>query len=591
MRKHPSPSARAGFFASLALAAALAGPQSAPPGRNDAEVVARETAPSFQVRTNLVLVPVVVRNAQGQPVPNLSREDFTLFDNGKPQPITRFLVETSGARTPPERAPAQAAATPAEAPERYIAYAFDDFNLSLEDIERARQAIERQLPSDLGGPDRAAVFAISGHPVLEFTGDGQKLKAALAEVRPHPAPGAGSGSCPDLTYYEADLIANRRDESALDTATLETVVCANLDVRDPKLALPSLQLGQRMALAEAQRRVTVGENATRAALAAFRAVVRRMAASPGQRIVVLVSPGFLTLNARQPLADIIDSAVRANVIVHALDPRGLFLTEPHTQADNRGMTADPKLLAPLGRTYVDLSRMGKTSMLRNADLSNGETLASLSDGTGGTFFHNSNDLEAGFKHAAEAPAYRYVLGFTPRSLETDGSFHALKVTLKNGRGATIQARRGYFAPDKAVDPAEIARREIEDALFSRDPIRGIPVEVATRFFKPSHDSARLSVVARIDVKALPYRKEGLRNRDDLTAVAAVFDHDGNYLDGKQQILEMRLSDQTLASEQGPPVVIRFDFQMPPGAYLIRVVVQDREGERMAAENSVVEIPW
>ena len=588
-----SPSTPAGFFAFLALAAGLAGPQSAPQEGNGAEVVARETEPTFQVRTNLVLVPVVVRDTHGQPIANLKREDFELFDKGKPQTITKFLVETSGSQAAPAAA-GQPPGRPVAAPERYIAYVFDDFNLSLEDIERARQALERQMANSVGSVDRAAVFTTSGHTILEFTSDGQKVKDALAEVRPRPAPGTGGRSCPDLSYYEADQIFNRRNEAALDTATLETVNCAHLEVSG-LTAIRTMQFAQRMAENEAQRTVVAGENATRADLGALMAVVRRMAAAPGQRVIVLVSPGFLTLNAHQLEGEIIDSAVRENVIIQALDARGLFLTDPNSQADDRSQLADPKLLLLLADSQhpkaIDVSGMGKANLLRDTVLANGDTLVSLSDGTGGAFFHNSNDLDTGFKRAAEAPGYRYILGFTPQSLDRDGSFHALKVTLRNLKGASVQARRGYFAPNGAVNAAEAAKREIEDALFSRDQIRGIPVEVSTRFFKPSYDSARLSVVARINVKELPYRKEGERHRNDLTVVAAVFDRDGNYVAGKQQVVEMRLRDQTLASEQGPPVAVKSDFQIAPGTYVVRVVVRDEEGQKVAAENSVVEIPW
>ena len=68
----------------------------------------------------------------------------------------------------------------------------------------------------------------------------------------------------------------------------------------------------------------------------------------------------------------------------------------------------------------------------------------LADGTGGTFFHNSNDLEGGFKKLTEAPEYLYLLEFSPKDVKQDGSYHALKVKV-NQDGLKLQARRGYFA--------------------------------------------------------------------------------------------------------------------------------------------------
>jgi hypothetical protein len=49
------------------------------------------------VTSNLVVVRVVVRDAQNKPVENLKQEDFKLFDRGKQQSITQFAVETTAA--------------------------------------------------------------------------------------------------------------------------------------------------------------------------------------------------------------------------------------------------------------------------------------------------------------------------------------------------------------------------------------------------------------------------------------------------------------------------------------------------------------
>ena len=77
-------------------------------------------------------------------------------------------------------------------------------------------------------------------------------------------------------------------------------------------------------------------------------------------------------------------------------------------------------------------------------------LAELADATGGTYFHNNNDLQEGFRLTGGAPEFRYVLGFAPPTMKNDGSFHTLKVTVKGIRGVTVTARQGYFAPRRAA---------------------------------------------------------------------------------------------------------------------------------------------
>lgn len=86
------------LFLSLAQAQTVssppstAGPPQAPANPNPPEMNTREeTAASFKAHVNMVMVPVVVRDAHGIAVANLAKTNFLLFDKGKPQEITRFL--------------------------------------------------------------------------------------------------------------------------------------------------------------------------------------------------------------------------------------------------------------------------------------------------------------------------------------------------------------------------------------------------------------------------------------------------------------------------------------------------------------------
>lgn len=47
---------------------------------------------------------------------------------------------------------------------------------------------------------------------------------------------------------------------------------------------------------------------------------------------------------------------------------------------------------------------------------------------------------------AAQPEFLYVLGFATLDLKDDGSFHPLKISLRNPRGFRLQSRRGYYAP-------------------------------------------------------------------------------------------------------------------------------------------------
>jgi hypothetical protein len=77
----------------------------------------------------------------------------------------------------------------------------------------------------------------------------------------------------------------------------------------------------------------------------------------------------------------------------------------------------------------------------------------------------------------------------------------------------------------------------------------------------------------------------------VTVVAAVFDRDGNFIAGKQQVLKLRLRDETLANlEDGPSESLKATFNVSPGAYLVRLVVRSSVQQNMTALSRSVEIP-
>jgi hypothetical protein len=218
-----------------------------------------------------------------------------------------------------------------------------------------------------------------------------------------------------------------------------------------------------------------------------------------------------------------------------------------------------------------------------------DVMAELAYGTGGKFFHNDNGLADGLNQLAAAPEYTDVLGFSPQNLKLDGSYHGLKVALVNSKKLDVQARRGYWAPNHAVDEAEQAKEEIQEAVFSLDEVHDIPVDVTTEFFKSSDASAELTVDAHLDLNGLKFRTAGDRNEDTLTVVTGLFDQNGRYVKGFQRVLGMRLRQQTLEKLLGSGMAVKETFDVALGRYVLRVLVRDSEAQTMAARNATVDI--
>jgi VWFA-related protein len=577
---------------------ALLLPQTVAPSHdeNAPEISSHDTAATFKARVNLVMVPVVVRDRQGHAIGSLRQEDFQLFDKGKPQAISRFSVEKSGGRVIQVNNAAGGDAVGSDGsgaksvalPEHYIAYVFDDLHIELGDSMQVRKAAQRQLAA-LAPSDRAAIFSTSGQVSVDFTDDRDKLQQALAKLLPRPLNVARGTECPDLSYYQADLIQNKNDQQALTAAVSEVMECGAIPQQQASGGRGQSQnqssstsgssssqtMAQSLVTSAAMQVVNIGEHDVLLTLGVLEDIVRRIAAMPGQRTMVLVSPGFITPDplALERITDVLNRATHSNVIISALDARGLYTT------DGDASQASSNAYATRMKQQYD----------RDAALANEDVLEELADGTGGTFFHNNNDLNEGFRRVASAPEYYYLLGFSPQNIKPDGSFHKLKVTVKNSAVAQVQARRGYFVPKHAESETDMAKQQIEDAVFSRDEMHELPVDLHTQFFKTSNVDAKLTVLARVDLQHMHFEKVDGRNRNSLTVVAVLFDRNGNYISGQQKLLQMRLRDETLG-KLSSGITVRTNFDAKPGSYFIRLIVRDGNGQMMAAENGAVEIP-
>jgi VWFA-related protein len=547
--------------------------------KNVPELSAQDTSTTFKVRVNLVEVRVVVRDSQGHAVGNLKQDDFQLFDNGKPQVITRFFVEKAGAQSPvihqepSAEAPGQSGPS-LVLPTRYIAYLFDDIHLQLSDLALVRGAAERNFQTLLA-TDRAAIFTTSGRTQLDFTDDRAKLRETLSQISPSSLAKTGLTGCPNISYYMADLIGNRNDAEALRIATQDAVSCLQLNTGTDAAAQAAAVTGRQAAVNEAQRVLQTGDHETRLSLGTLKDVVRRIAAMPGQRNVLIISPGFYNPDQLQEQSEVVDRALHSYVTISALDVRGLYTPTSLDVGESRSPTP---IIAPQMAQYRQAEATANT-----------DVLSDLSYGTGGTFFHNNNDLEKGLQQLVTLPEYSYLLAFSPQDLKYDGRFHNVKVTVKSPQKLAIQARKGYYAPRKAVGEAEQAKQQIQDEVFSQEELHDLPVEMHTQFFKTGDEAAKLSVLVRLDVRHLHYRKADGRNNGNLTVVSALFDRNGNFVTGTQKVVQMRWKDETLENKLASGITLKNSFDVKPGSYVVRLVVRDDDGQ-LAAQNGAIEIP-
>jgi VWFA-related protein len=154
-------------------------------------------------------------------------------------------------------------------------------------------------------------------------------------------------------------------------------------------------------------------------------LVDHLGAMPGRRDLIIASSGFLGASMEEQKSRIIDRALRAGVVISALDSKGLFI--------------DYGLPDPTRKVENEYKRTEQSGWV----MAMNEPMAALAEATGGVYYHNNNDLTAGFREMG-SPDYTYRISFRPDGVTPDGSYHKLKVKVVHAKGNySLQARPGY----------------------------------------------------------------------------------------------------------------------------------------------------
>jgi VWFA-related protein len=556
-----------------------------------AEITSSDNQSIIRVRVPVVVIRVVVKDAGGNIVSNLKKEDFQIQDNDKPQEISTFAVEHPASRT--VRNLNDSAAVVKEdkttapqpvaiaVPGRYVVLLLDDIHIQL-DAALAVRAQAMDVIQSLHSKDLVAVFSTSGRIQQDFTVDGEALSQTVSRFMPAPITSSSNGTCPQITYFQAQLMVNLKDQDATEKAVNDFWACKYGKIEQNHAT------AIRDATQTARNIVDTGDLELEQAMRRINEIVNRLSDMPGDRTIVFVSPGFASMDLLSKVSPTLDRAIRANVVVNTVDARGLYVADTNLDASSPGPCIAGSMFLTSGRAECGAESGTRFQAAQQSAMN--EVLASLALGTGGTWFHNRNDLNRAIHDALSSPATSYVLFFSPATKSLDGKFHKLKVAVPSSKGLTVQARTGYFAAKAASDPEKQAESDFHDALFAQDEMNEIPVDVHSNFFLKQPNEASLTVLAHIDLKGLHFRKMSDRNYDELTVGVVIFDDHGNFVSGNKRTLTLRLRDESLQRLRNTGVSVKMNFDMKPGTYVVRVVASDSIGASMSARNGSVVIP-
>jgi len=575
---------------------------------DEVRISSRPYSPQLVIRSvsRLVDIAVVVRDSRGNSIGGLSQDDFEVLDNGKKRTLTAFSIQIGAAEVSaknsqpapqPNPAPTEPGKTPTVTtpPSRSAALFFDDISTTAGDLRRAQLAAMRFMKEGRSPTDRIAVFTASGGKVVDFTADAAPVLAAIDAIRAHPrAWAAGGASCPRISAYEAYRIVNN-DAMTLQAKVQEACNCGSLqitcDVSD--LAPGELEnpISNRLSNAGSPYgggNLTEIVNTTKAqasqtwdftrmvsqdVLGKIDSCVSELAQQPGHRMLLISSGGFLSGDLDTDEDAIISHALHAEVVVNSLDAKGLYSEGPLRSLSE---TVEVNEL-PVQTMMEEMRSLG--DRLDSVDAA----MARFAESTGGLLFRNNNDLDLGFHRLGVVPEYTYLLGVAP---EDDGKYHRLKVQLVSKKASFMQARPGYFAPDKN----ETAKRDaLYDEVAASDVPSEVPVEIKLR---PSTVPQQHGIIVTFvwGIKDLPFTKQNDRRLERLSVVATLSHLDGGFVTGREATMALSLRPATYERFSKTGLAGDWTLLVPAaGRYRLRTVIQESVQHKLTAKTDEIDI--
>ena len=515
----------------------------------------RPTA-TFRSSVDLVTVNVVVRDKNGNIVRGLTRDDFTITEDGRPQTVSTFDFEeiaTSAVEAAPVEIPtilgsvgrasaAVAAAPAAPAPSidmhgrRVIALFFDLSSMQPEEVTRSAASAREYIDKRLTPSDMVAIVTLSTtlQVVQEFTSD----RALLLQTIDRLSGVEGMGF----------------EETAAADATDDTATAFSADDAE-------------FALFNTDRR-----------LQAIQALIEAMAPIEQKKSLIYFSGGMTQsgLDNRVAIRTVTDRAVRSNVSIYAADSRGLQALGPAgdaTQASTRGQSAFS------GRAVS--ARFDSMSASQDA-------LTAMAEDTGGRAFFDQNDFKSVFDRVVADTSAYYLLGFSSTNPSKDGRFRRIRVSLKRS-DLKLEYRAGYYAGrDFAHSGKEDREQQLQEQLFSDLSVTDLPVYASSAYFRIKGDRYFVPLWVVVPVSKLPIDKTKANAKATLDLLAVVRDPQQRPIARIRDTINLSVSPTEEVQRKN--VQYQTDLELPPGLFQLKVVVRENETGQLGSFEAIISVP-
>ncbi len=552
---------------------------------------------TFQVEVNYVDVDVVVTDAQGNFVTGLTRDDFEVFENGRPQKIDTFSMVEIPVEKPaefvhegrPVVADTQTNRRPFDG--RVYVIVLDDLDVSAMRSTPLKDAARKFVREFMGANDLAAVVYTSGRrdAAQEFTTNRELLIASIDKF---------------IGQRMRSLSLERLD------SYYQTIAFGYTSRNDADTGTGSINSQDRAGYGRVSDPTEL-ERGTRAlnVLDTLKNTAEFLGSVRGRRKALLFFSEGLDFPIRDVFGahdattvirasqDAISTAARANVNLYAIDPRGLAgMTTEFMEGAGiaNGAGNGPVIMVPGTNTPTSgvTGGMGIFSVqdeLIQEFKTSQDTLRELAEETGGFASLNTNNMAPAFERIVNANSRYYVLGYYPPTHPRDGRFHKIEVRAKRPN-LRVEARKGYASPrgrtpeerkrDEEARLARDARRPdgkrtstpLLTALASPIPQSGLTFTVQAAPFKNTANEASIALAVELDGSKLPYSEPNAQGMVSNKIELSFFglSAQGKAIAPAWTELDLTLRPETRDRVTAHGVRANPRISLPPGRYQIKV---------------------
>ena len=549
------------LLVALALSGAAQQQESAPPPPQPGQ------DPTFRAGINYVAVDVIVTDRKESPILDLRKEDFEVFEDGRPQPIEQFrLIKIDNVPRADDPAPRRIRSRDDELLEagrddvRVMAILLDDYHTRKGTALVVKEPLTKFLESQVGPNDLVAVISPLT-PVSEilFTTDRAAAISAVNRFEGRKFDYAPRNRFEEeYSRFPTQEIERIRNEVVMDALSAAAIRMGAM--RQGRKSIIFVSEGFTVMLPPQMQR----QNAQHPTDPFQTAIAAEAQDSSRQQSAEAFSAAAIDFRMREVSRD----ANRNNAAIYALDPRGLAPFEYDIDAVPGGATISMQT----DRRALQLTQ---------------DTLRALSEQTDGRAIVNRNALGVGLAQIVRDSSYYYLLGYNSTQAQNDGKFHEIKVRVKRS-GAEVRARRGYWA----LTAADVKR------VTSKAPDVAKPVMTALATIAPSVQAGKY-------VRTWIGTERGSNGRTQVTFVweplpvppgSARREQPGRVAllaaNGTgEMIFRGAAPDQGSPSSAGGTSPQRLVFEAPPGRLELRLTVQDAgSGGTLDQEIKSIDVP-